>query len=100
MPCVYYLPGEEEAIKLSELRKELDKTTDLLCRACRALENIESNNMLAPGTAHRIWWDNHKKKDQERFDAEKRQKEHDLKNKKNELEKLKAKIKKLEKDLK
>lgn len=99
MPCTYYLPGEEAAIRADEYHKRVELLTQLLCTACRGLESSGSN-MLKPGGPLGDWWIEHKNRDKKAAEAERRQKEHELKHKRDELSRLQKRVKKLEKELK
>lgn len=101
MPCTYYLPGEEAAIRSAEYHQQVELLTQLLCTACRSLENTGSNS-LRPNGPLGDWWIDHKAKDQKRLEADRKyqieQNNRKIKERKDKIARLKKELKDLEKE--
>jgi hypothetical protein len=70
MPCQG--PGPEYEIReyrkqKESVQKKLDKTSVMLCSACRALQRLKYDFDENPELS--VWWDKHLKADQKREDA-------------------------------
>lgn len=79
MPCTYYTPQEEAHIanqRYNKLKKELDKTTRLLCQVCRSLERGKSSIKFCSEQLQEkelaAWWEKHQEMDRMRLAEEKR----------------------------
>jgi len=66
MPCMSYTP-EEQA---SEAYAKLDRYAQMLCRAMRALEELEQLHHPRVTKRMRSWWKDHKIKDAQRIKEE------------------------------
>jgi len=57
---------------LEEVRADFDKLTDLLCNVSRAMDNNKDTRYLDENPEFRLWWENHKKADEERLEKERK----------------------------
>ena len=73
MPCrTDPIPPTSFEIEAKKNREFRQMAEPLLCSACRALENLGFDFDLNPELSR--WWDNHKKEDEARIQAEAKKK--------------------------
>lgn len=100
MPCRYYTDKEllqESNAELAKEKQHVNLLTNLLCLACKTLEEHEVMERLAPGDGYGgllSWWRKHKALDVKRD----RQKSYKIAQLKSKIEAIQAEINLLKED--
>lgn len=63
MPCTYYLPHEEEALR----NESLNRATRLLCSVCRTMT---AEQIASHGDDLVRWWEAHREMDRKREEGQ------------------------------